>query len=128
MTLASYFTEKIGLGILSTANDKGEVNAAVYAKPHVIDDETVAFIMRDRLTHKNLQSNAFAHYLFIEQGEGTHGIRLGLTVLEENQNEEQIKALSRRTPRVETEHVERFLVTFKVNKSLRLVGGDKKLL
>jgi hypothetical protein len=127
MKLENYFSDKSGIGVFSTANDKGEVNAAVYAKPHFIDDGTIAFIMRDRLTRQNLQSNPFAHYLFIEHGEGTHGVRLGLTMQEENQDQERIKALSRRPPTADSDKGERFLVTFRVNKSLRLVGGEEKL-
>ena len=54
MTLEAYFEEKKGFGVLSTADAEGRVNAAVYSRPHVMDDGTVAFIMWDRLTHSNI--------------------------------------------------------------------------
>jgi hypothetical protein len=70
MDLKTYFENTSGLGILSTADYSGQVDAAVYSRPHFMDDGTVAFIMRDRLTHNNLQSNPHAAYLFKEDGEG----------------------------------------------------------
>ena len=125
MKLENYFTGKSGIGVLSTANDKGEVDAAVYSKPHVLGDNRIAFIMRDRLTHQNLQSNSVAHYLFIEEGEKFKGIRLNLIMSEESQDEARINALSRRKTPSECNKGERFLVTFTVTKSLQLIGGDE---
>ena len=57
MSLQKYFDEKTGLGILSTADAHGVVNSAVYSRPHVMDEHTIAFIMANRLSHENLQSN-----------------------------------------------------------------------
>ena len=76
MNLKKYFDEHQGFGVLSTADQDGRVNAAVYARPSCFDDGTVAFIMPDRLTHSNLQSNAHASYLF-RQDAAADG-RLGL--------------------------------------------------
>ena len=39
-----------------TADSDGKVCAAIYATPHFIEDGTLAFIMRDRLSHHNLHS------------------------------------------------------------------------
>ena len=55
MTLKDYFTVTDGVGILSTADQKGVVDAALYSKPHCMEDGTLAFIMRDRLTHANIE-------------------------------------------------------------------------
>ena len=60
MNLKQYFENTKGLGILSTADSSGKVDAAVYARPHFMDDGTLALIMRDRLSHYNLQSNPHA--------------------------------------------------------------------
>ena len=46
MSLAEYFEQVKGTGVLATANDKGQVDAAIYSRPHVIDSETVAFNFR----------------------------------------------------------------------------------
>ena len=128
MNLHDYFNEKSGFGVLSTSDSNGAVNSAVYAKPHVIDSSTVAFIMRDRLTHKNILENPKANYMFIEHNQGFHGVRLSLTMLEESQDQERINNLSRRPASIDNNEVERFLVTFTVNKALMLVGGDEAIL
>lgn len=128
MNLNDYFKEKSGFGVISTSNNAGEVNSAVYAKPHVIDSTTIAFIMRDRLTRKNVLENPQANYMFIEHNHGFHGVRLNLTMLEESQDQERIQALSRRPGGSDNDDAERFLITFKVNKALTLVGGDEVIL
>ena len=125
MTLSKYFEEKTGLGILSTANDAGVVNSALYARPHVMDDDTVAFIMANRLSHENLQSNPHATYLFREDGNGHQGKRLVLTKLREEQESEKLHELRRRTYSDEEESRMKplSLVYFKVEEVRPLVGA-----
>ena len=127
MNLHDYFKEKSGFGVISTSNNQGEVNSAVYAKPHILNDNTVAFIMRDRLTRKNVNENPHANYMFIEHNHGFHGVRLSLTMAGESQDQEQIQSLSRRSSAGDSDDAERYLVTFTVNKALMLVGGDEAL-
>ena len=55
--LKDYFENTNGVGVMATADKEGKVNTAVYSRPHFLEDGSVAFIMRDRLTHHNLQSN-----------------------------------------------------------------------
>ena len=62
-----YFDTTKGLGIMSTAEVTGKVDAAVYARPHIMEDGTLAYIMHDRLIHNNLNSNPHANYLFKEE-------------------------------------------------------------
>jgi len=69
MNLMEYFKDSRGHGVMVTADSEGKVDITIYARPHVMDEETIAFIMPDRLTHQNLQSNPHAAYLFIEEGE-----------------------------------------------------------
>ena len=57
MDWKQYFEHEEGIGILATSDADGNVNLAVYSKPHVQEDGTLAFGMTDRLTHANLQSN-----------------------------------------------------------------------
>jgi len=124
MTLKEYFASVKGRGILATADGDGRVDAAVYATPHFIDDETVAFIMRDRLTHHNLQSNPHGAYLFMEAGEGYAGKRLFLTKIREEQDSELLYKLRRR--KYEDEKKEpKFLVFFRIDKVLPLIGAGK---
>ena len=125
MKLHEYFSEKAGVGVISTSNEKGEVNSAVYAKPHVTGKDTVAFIMRDRLTRANLQQNSNASYLFIEHDQGFKGVRLSLNMTGEIRDKETIDSISRRVNGDEGENNDRFLVSFTVGKTLTLIGGNE---
>jgi hypothetical protein len=119
MKLSEYFEQTTGRGILSTADSDGKVDAAVYARPHFINDETIAFIMADRLTHKNLQSNPYAVYLFMESGEKYVGKRLYLTKIKEEQDSELIYTLLRKK---EYKDSSKYLVYFRIDKVLPLIG------
>ena len=126
MDLQDYFDKTKGTGVLATADKEAKVDLAIYAKPHVMDEETVAFIMADRLTHHNLQSNDHAAYLFKEEGPGYKGTRLFLTKLREEQDTELLYAIrSKRYASEKEEGKPRFLVFFKVDKVLPLVGAGR---
>lgn len=120
MDLKEYFEKTKGFGVLATADSKGTVDAAIYARPHVMDEATVAFIMPDRLTHHNLQSNPNAAYLFKEEGAKYVGKRLFLTRTKEEKDTELLHALRRKSYGEEKEG--HYLVFFKVDKVLPLVG------
>ena len=126
MDLKSYFKDKKGSGVLATADDKGKVDIAIYATPHVMDDNNIAFIMADRLTHHNLQSNGNAAYLFSEEGKGFKGIRLYLSKLREEKDSELLYSIRRRKDKMDEEKKgPRYLVIFKVEKILPLIGDDE---
>jgi len=129
MDLREYFEGARGLGVLATADDQGRVDVAVYASPHVMDDNTIAFIMPDRLTHHNLQSNAHAAYLFKEDGPGYKGIRLFLKKLREEQDSELLHSIRRKKYASEKgeEETSRYLVFFTVEQTLPLIGAGKNL-
>ena len=124
MSLKQYFEGAKGVGILSTADAGGKVDAAIFAKPHFLEDGSIAFIMRDRLTHHNLQSNPHANYLFKEEGPGYEGKRLSLTKLKEEKNSEQLLSLQRRKPSNNSIE-DRFLVFFSLDIERPLVGDGK---
>ena len=124
MELKEYFENTEGNGILATADGNGQVDAAIYARPHFVDDGTIALIMRDRLTHHNLQSNAHACYLFIEKSPGYKGKRLFLTKVKEEQDSELLQSLQRRQY-IDAKDEARFLVLFKIDKELPLVGAGE---
>jgi len=83
----------------------------------------LAFIMRDRLTHHNLQSNFHAAYLFKEEGPGYIGKRLYMTKIREEQNTKLLETLSRREYR-DSNPPTRFLVFFRLDKVLPLIGAE----
>jgi len=126
--LKAYFDGTKGQGVMATADGSGRVNMAVFARPHVMDDGTVAFIMPHRLTHSNLQVNPQAAYLFIESGHGYRGTRLILSKLREEEDTELLYALRRKTYSEEQDKKEgpRFLVFFKVEKILPLIGAGRE--
>jgi hypothetical protein len=128
MKLSEYFEKTKGRGIISTADSSGHLTSAVYARPHFLDENNVAFIMADRLTHKNLESNPHAVYLFMESGEKYEGKRLYLNKTKEEKNSPMIDQIRRREScPVDEDYMKqnRFLVHFKVEKVLPLIG-DKE--
>jgi len=125
MTLQEYFESKKGLGILSTADSEGRVDAAVYSRPHFMEDGTLALVMRDRLSHANLQSNPHAMYLFKEEGSGYNGKRLFITKVKEEKNTELLESLRRRKTAYDNS-ADRFLVFFRIDKEIPLVGDGSK--
>jgi hypothetical protein len=130
MTLKEYFDQKRGVGVLATANAEGKVDTAVYSKPHVFDDGTLVFLMRERLTHLNIQSNPYGSYIFIEEGIGRKGLRLFLEKLKEDQDPDLIAAMTRKylTPEEDREKGPKFLVYFRVENILPLLGsGDTNI-
>ena len=121
--LKEYFENTTGFGVLATVDANGLLNQAVFARPHIMEDGTVAYIMPHRLTHKNLQENPHAAYLFMESGPGYQGKRLYLTKVREEQDTEFLYSLRRRTysPEKEKQGGPRFLVFFRVDKILPLI-------
>ena len=128
MKLSDYFKKTKGRGVIATADSKGKVGVAVYARPHFMNEKTVAFIMADRLMHKNLQSNPHAAYLFLESGDRFVGKRLYLKKIKEEKNSALIDKIRRREncPVYDKYRDKiKYLVYFRVNKVLPLIG-DKK--
>jgi hypothetical protein len=127
MDLKAYFESADGMGILSTADAGGQVNAAVYARPHVIDETTVAFIMRERLSYLNLLSNPHACYLFVEDGPGYVGRRLYLTKVREESDTDVIAQFRRRQRKDNEPDENKSLVYFTVDRVRPLVGDESPI-
>jgi hypothetical protein len=127
MELKEYFEQTHGRGVLATADSDGKVDAAVYSRPHILEDGTLAVVMRDRLTHHNITSNPHAAYLFIEDGPGYNykGKRLLLTKISEEKDSELADKLKRRwlTPEEDRAKGPKFLVVFRIDKVLPLIGS-----
>jgi hypothetical protein len=79
MKLAELFPEG-GRGIIGTADANGIVNLAVFAIPHVIDDETLAWGFGEGRSIANLRQNPHASYLYLAPSRGYSGWRLTLTM------------------------------------------------
>jgi len=123
MNLYEYFENTEGTGVLATADSNGNVDAAIYARPHVIDEETVAFIMNERLSYKNVCSNPKAAYLFLEETASYKGKRLYLTKIKEETDREVIDSMRRRkTEKYQEGDSKKYLVYFRVDKIRALTG------
>lgn len=123
MDYKTYFENTKGFGVLSTAGKDGKVDSAVYSRPHLFEDGTFGFIMRDRLTHKYITENPYAIYLFMEEGTGYQGKRLFLKKIREDADPELIASLRRRKYK-DSDEIS-YLVYFQVEQELPLVGpGD----
>lgn len=127
MNLQDYFEAASGVGVISTADDKGKVNAAVYGRPHFMDEKTIAFIASDRLTHANLKKNPSAIYLFKEDG-SYKGYRLYLTKTHEDKDSPLIEQLRRKKYKGMGRKYDtgsKFLIYFRIEKVLPLIGDGK---
>ena len=124
MDMGHYFENTDGTGILATCDPEGRVNQAIYSKPFVIDDKTVAFVMKQRSSHKNLRSHLKASYLFVEKGGGCKGIRFHLTMQREDKNRSLIGALREKQPCIypKEDDSDKFLVFFEVDRIRSLIG------
>jgi hypothetical protein len=127
MKLSEYFEGTAGFGVLATADAEGRVNAAVYGRPHVLAEDTVAFIMADKKTRANIEVNGSAVYLFKESGAGYRGKRLYLQKLRIEPDSPLIGDLRRRArpPGSDGAEAPRFLVSFRVERVLPLVGAQE---
>jgi hypothetical protein len=125
MDLKEYFENSEGMGTLSTADSNGNVDSAIYASPHVMSEDTVAFIMRPRLSFDNIQQNPKAVYMYIEKGPGYQGRRLYLEKIAQEENPETVNQL-RRSSHGDTGGEEQAkLVYFKVTRIRPLVGDGE---
>ena len=130
MQLKDYFSRTGGFGVLSTCDLNGEVGAAVFSRPHVMEDGRLAWVFRERMAFRNLESNPNAVYLFREDCDSYDGVRLYLKRVGSSQDPELVDRLRRRrcshdsTPGDDKRHV----LIFEVRDILPLVGTGKTLL
>lgn len=79
----SMFNKQARIGALATASKNGDVNAAVFGSPKMIDEETVIMAIGDNRSFRNLQENPKASFIVVEPGETSSewkGARLYLEV------------------------------------------------
>ncbi|BBO78178.1 pyridoxamine 5'-phosphate oxidase [Desulfosarcina widdelii] len=77
------FNKETRIGALATANKQGEVNAAVFGSPRMIDEDTVIMAIGDNRSYRNLQENPKASFIVVEPGQAPatwKGVRLYLEV------------------------------------------------
>jgi hypothetical protein len=67
--LMAMFNKHSRIGSLSTANKQGDVNAAVFGSPRMIDENTVVMGIGQNRSYRNLQRNPKAVFVVMEPGE-----------------------------------------------------------
>ena len=127
MKLSEYFEKTNGIGVLATTDASGQVNQAIYGRPHFLDkdDEEPAPYMCNRLSHDNVGHNPSASYLFIEDGEGSSASDFA-TLIEEETDLEKLEAIRRRNvpPISEEESKRKYLVRFHIEGVRPLIGTE----
>jgi hypothetical protein len=124
MELAEYFESTKGRGVMATADKNGKVDLAIYARPYFIDDNTVTFVMREKLTHENLKSNPWAAYLFTEEEWKSKGKRLYIRKIKEEENPDLCNLISKKCDYPSYEAGNRYVVYFNIEKILPVIGSD----
>ncbi len=123
--LSKYFEETQGIGVLATTDASGQVNQAIYGRPHFLDEDddgTCSFIMSNRLSHNNVKHNLSASYLFVEEGKDYVGRRLSLRLIGEEIDPERIKAVRHRNIPTISEEESKYLVHFHIEGLRPLIG------
>ncbi len=85
-----------GRGVMATASKNGEVNTAVYAVPHIVDGETLAWGMTDGRTWNNVRENPNAAYTYFAAGEGYRGVRIGMSFVRSEDSGEMLEKIRER--------------------------------
>ena len=86
-----------GRGIIAASDSSGNVNIAVYAKPHIVDDKTVAWGMTEGRTWACVKENPRAAYLYMNPGPGYSGVRLKLSLIKFLESGDMLDAVKKHT-------------------------------
>jgi hypothetical protein len=95
MKLSEYLSAG-GSGVIATADKDGTINTAVYAVPHFVDEETVAWGMTDGRTYRNLRENPNAAFLHQAPGDGAAGVRMTLKLEQIEESGKMLDAIRTR--------------------------------
>ena len=99
MKLAELFPAG-GKGVIATAGSNCVVNTAVYARPHIIDEETLAWGMTDSRSYANLKENPHASYLYMAPVSGFSGWRLTLELMKIEDSGALLEAIRKSTEEI----------------------------
>jgi hypothetical protein len=135
--LMDYFNKQPRIGILSTANKEGKVDAAIFGSPMMIDEKTVVMGLGENRTFEYLQENPNAAYTIVEQGEGFmdwKGLRVYLKMKEYATSGETLETYKKQVARAAGEDAAAMIhasVTFEVTEVRPLIdmgqGWEKSI-
>jgi len=89
-----------GRGVIATSDSSGNVNTAVYAKPHIVDENTVAWGMTEGRTWACVKENPHAAYLYMNPGPGYSGVRLKLSLKEFRESGDMLETVKKHTAEI----------------------------
>ena len=94
--LTDYFNKQPRIGTLSTASKDGQVDAACFGSPRMIDEKTVVMSVRNGRTFANLRENPNAVFMIIEPGKTLpewKGVRVYLKMIGYETSGEKVEAM-----------------------------------
>lgn len=135
--LIEYFNKQPRIGTLSTASKDGQVNAACFGSPRMIDEKTVVMAVRPNRTFTNLQENPNAVFLIMEPGKTGpewKGVRVYLKMTEYETSGEKMDMMRKGLAKVLGEEVAKTFhatITFEIQKVRPIVdlgqGWEKSI-
>lgn len=135
--LVDYFNKQPRIGILSTANKEGKVDAAVFGSAMMIDEKTVVMGLGENRTFEYLQENPNAAFTIVEQGEAFmdwKGLRVYLKMKEYATSGETLETYRKQVARAVGEDAAAMIhasVTFEVTEVRPLIdmgqGWEKSI-
>ena len=120
--LMEYFNKTPRIGTLSTASKSGQVNAACFGSPRMIDEKTVVMSVRNARTFANLQENPNAVFMIIEPGKTSpewKGVRVYLKMTGYETSGEKVEATRKATAQRLGEEVAKAMhavITFQIQE------------
>lgn len=135
--LVDYFNKQPRIGLLSSANKEGKVDAAIFGSPMMLDEKTVVMGLGENRTFEYLQENPNAVYTIVEQGETImdwKGLRVYLKMKEYATSGETLETYKKQVAKVAGEDAAAMIhatVTFEVAEIRPLIdmgqGWEKSI-
>ncbi|KDE56078.1 pyridoxamine 5'-phosphate oxidase [Methanoculleus sp. MH98A] len=135
--LVDYFNKQPRIGLLSSANKEGKVDAAIFGSPMMLDEKTVVMGLGENRTFEYLQENPNAVYTIVEQGETImdwKGLRVYLKMKEYATSGETLETYKKQVAKVAGEDAAAMIhasVTFEVTEIRPLIdmgqGWEKSI-
>ncbi|HOI13387.1 MAG TPA: pyridoxamine 5'-phosphate oxidase family protein [Methanoculleus sp.] len=125
--LMDYFNKQPRIGLLSTANREGKVDAAIFGSPMMVDEKTVVMGLGKNRTFEYLQENPNAIYTIVESGETImdwKGLRVYLKMKEYATSGEMLERYRKQVAEVAGEDAAAMIhasVTFEVTELRPLI-------
>ena len=125
--LMEYFNRQPRIGILSTANRGGKVDAAVFGSPQMTDERTVVMALGENRTFEYLRENPSAVFTIVESGKTIadwKGLRVYLWMKEYATSGEMLETYKKEVARAvgdEAAKMVHAVVTFEITEVRPLV-------